>query len=167
MNELNCLLQRYSDDGQSTLGLMFVDRNFCGYTLEDENRPVKIAGETRIDAGRFELKLKTELTPLTQKYRDRFPRWFQWHVEIVGLPRHKDVYVHIGNTERDTAACVLIGNTANNNVVGDGMIGDSVSAFKYWYEWVAGHLSAGGQAFIKVRDEAWLHNAAPDLGRTS
>ena len=61
MTALHNLLQRYSDDGESTLGLMFAGLDaskplFAGYTMEDEARAVKVAKETRIPAGDYELR---------------------------------------------------------------------------------------------------------------
>ena len=89
---------------------------------------------------------------MTERYRAKYP-WFTWHIEIMNVPEFENVYVHIGNTEKDTDACVLLGDTANNNVVGDGFVGGSTEAFKRWYLQVTAHLEAGGESFIDIRDE--------------
>lgn len=152
MNNQTYTLQRFSDSGESTLGLMFLDSIFQCYTLEDEARAVKVAGETRIPAGLYELKLRQELTPLTQKYRSRF-QWFEWHIEIVNVKGFTNVYIHVGNDDDDTNACVLVGDTANNNRVHTGFIGESVPAYERWYKPTLAHLKAGGHAYIDIRDE--------------
>ena len=158
---LHNLLQRYSDDGESSLGLMFTGFDkaklpFAGYTLEDEARAVKVAKETRIPAGIYELRLLKVLSPMTERYRAKFPDWFTWHVQIMNVQNFQYVYIHIGNEEKDTDACVLLGDTANNNAVADGFIGESTQAYKRWYQQVVPHLEAGGQAFIEIRDEISL-----------
>lgn len=152
------VLQRYSDSGESTLGLLLLDGVLQGYTLEDEARTIKVAGETRIPAGLYELKLRQELTPLTQKYRARFP-WFEWHVEITNVPGFTNVYVHVGNDDDDTDACVLLGDTANNNRVHTGFIGESAPAYERWYKSKLAQLKAGGSHYIDVRDESFLRAA--------
>jgi hypothetical protein len=151
------LLQRYHDDGESSLGLWLLDGTFAAYTLEDQSQIIKVPGKTRIWAGRYQLKLREELTPLTIKYRARFP-WFTWHVEITGVPGFVAVYVHVGNTDQDTDACILLGDQAHTNVGAgnDGSIGESAGAFARWYHAVRGHLADGGEAWLTVRDETAL-----------
>ena len=55
-------VQRFSSGDDSTLGLLFDvsggDREFLCFTLEDEKRDIKVKGETRIPAGKYEIKLR-------------------------------------------------------------------------------------------------------------
>lgn len=156
---MNFLLQRYSDNKDSTLGLLFqkVDDKlkFENYILEDEFRAVKVPGETRVDAGFYELKIQENVTPLTQKYRERYP-WFDKHIEITGVPRHKFIYMHIGNFDGDTDGCPLFGDSADNNLISNGSVSYSTQAFKRWYEKVYPFLKSGRKGFIEVRDENYL-----------
>lgn len=162
-NDLSYLLQRYSDNRESTLGLMFelvpAGLKFECYTLEDEARATKVPRETRIGAGHYELRLREEATPLTLSYRARFPKWFEWHIEIVGVSNFTSVYVHIGNDDDDTDACVLLGDIANNNQVATGFISASEAAYRRWYVKTLSHLKAGGRAAIEIRDELSLQPA--------
>lgn len=155
MSTIHNLLQRYSDNGESSLGLWFTDKKFDGYTLEDEARTVKVAGETRIPAGTYELRLREVITKLTEQYRAKYP-WFIWHIELVGVPGFSAVYVHVGNDDDDTDACILRGDTANNNAAATGFIGHSGPNFERWYKRMQPHLTAGGKAFVTIRDESWL-----------
>lgn len=145
-------LQRYSDSGESTLGLLFLDNIFFCYTLEDEFRAVKVAKETRIPAGFYELGLRQEQTPMTIRYQQKYP-WFKKHIEILKVPNFTGVYIHVGNRDTDTDGCVLLGDGANNNKVIHGEIAQSTNAFKRFYEKVYPHLNGGGKAFIEIRDE--------------
>jgi hypothetical protein len=153
------ILQRYSDNGDDTLGLMFSGEEYnlslAGHTLEDEKRLIKVKGETRIKAGKYKLKLRKVDSPLTLKYRARFS-WFTWHIQIMEVSRFNYVYVHIGNDDDDTDACVLIGDGANNNMIAPGFISNSALAYERWYMRHQGHLEAGGEAFIEIRDEDWI-----------
>lgn len=163
MTELNYCLLRYSDNHESTLGLFYLrlpdGLMLQGYTLEDEHRAVKVAGETRIPAGRYELSIRQELTPATAKYRKLYP-WFQYHVEILNVPGFTNVYIHVGNKDTDTDGCVLLGDTANNNQISKGFTGESVHAYRRFYAAVTQHLRAGGQAFLTVVDEDALAQVA-------
>ena len=60
---------RVSSGKDSTSGLLFeIDNNkrtFLAYTLEDEQRDVKVWGETRIPAGTYKLKLRKKVDFIT------------------------------------------------------------------------------------------------------
>lgn len=163
MNTLYFILQRYSDNRDSTLGLLFkvvsaaeVKRpHFFCYTLEDQYQVIKVPKETRIQANRYELKLLKIETPKTLQYRNKFP-WFMWHIEVIGVPGFTRVYLHIGNDDEDTDACILLGDNADNNTIGPGSISNSTQAFKRFYNEVTEWLSNGNKAFIDIRDEIKL-----------
>ena len=52
---MNLKLVRYSDNKESTLGILFLDDEFLCYTLEDTHRKEKIAGQTRIPEGKYKI----------------------------------------------------------------------------------------------------------------
>ena len=165
MKDLNFLIQRYSDNGKSSQGLLFnkaVPHLLFCHVLEDEFREVKVLGETRIDAGLFELKIRKEDSPLTIEHRKQYNEgfdkpWFFYHIEITGLPRHKFCYFHAGNKETHTDGCPLLNDTANNNSIEAGDMSRSRQATKRFYDLVYPHLLAGGRAFVEIRDEKFLY----------
>lgn len=156
------VLQRYSDNRESTLGLLFKRSSklvLMGYTLEDEFREVKVKGETRIPAGRYEIVINRTDTPLTMKYRERYPNWFKYHLMIAGVKDFVGIYFHVGKNDDWTDGCVTMGNTVNNNTIKDGEIGDSVECFKKFYMELYDHLDwmenkkYVNKAFIDIFDE--------------
>ena len=152
------ILQRFSDNRDTTLGLLLRITDlkktlFQGYTCEDEYREVKVKGETRIPADRYEIVIQTIETPLTIKYRNRYPNWFINHIMLKDVPNFTGVYFHIGNTDEDTDACILMGDNADNNVIGAGAIGNSTACFIRFYNDLYPYLAEGGKAFITIRDE--------------
>lgn len=164
MTILTSLVQRYVDDDDSSLGLFFMGESpnyeFMGYSLEDEKRLFKVKGETRIPAGYYELKSRQEMSPMTERYRAKYP-WFSWHIQLMSVPNFDYVYVHIGNTDKDTDGCILLGSQPNPIYASDGFISSSEYAFKKWYVRMMDHLMINGnKAFIEIRDEPWLfqHN---------
>ena len=153
-------VQRYSDNGNSTQGLFFINHQFASYTLEDEHREVKVPGETRIPAGVYEIGFMEADTPLTLRYRRRFD-WFHYHLHIKDVPNFTGIYIHIGNDEKDTAGCVTVQDNANNNQVEPGFNGRSTPAFKRIYLTVSRALKRGERVFIEICDEKDLIKRKP------
>lgn len=160
MEPLNYILQRYSDNRQSTLGVMLkkitsgkeTKTVLQGYTLEDEFRASKVSGETRIPANIYEIVIHQEVTPKTLQYQKKYP-WFEKHLEIYNVKNFVGIYIHIGNDEKDTDGCVLLGDSVDNNTITQGTISNSTNCFRRFYKELYEHLKAGGKAFIDIRDE--------------
>lgn len=145
---MNLLLQRIYDNGDSTIGALFINNELQCFTLEDQHQDKKIKGETRIPAGIYQLKIRQELTDLTKKYRLRFP-WFKYHIEITNIPNFVGVYLHIGNNDDNSAGCVLTGNTVNK----DGTLLNSTTAFTTLYMKLYPLLEKGEVLKLHIQDE--------------
>ena len=152
---MQLILSRYSDNGDSTLGLLFqaIAQDFVleAYTIEDEARVIKVPGETCIPAGLYEVKKRKEDTPLTKKYQDKY-KWFDYHLELQGVEGFKSIYIHVGNTEKHTDGCILVGETANLNTQTKGFIGGSALAYERIYADVSSALLNKDKVFIEIRD---------------
>lgn len=146
-------LHRLNDDGDSTIGILKLGNKFQCYTLEDRFNTVKIPGETRVPAGRYEIKYRTVLSGLTQRYRDRF-KWFEWHLELQDVPGYKYVYIHAGNDAGDTDGCILVGQSQTTNVGSrQGYIGHSSEAYEILYKKIGEMITKGDPVFIDIVDE--------------
>jgi len=158
---MDFILQRFSDNRDSTLGLLLKKTQtgkllFQGYILEDEYRQSKISGETRIPSGKYEIVIQTIETPKTLWYRKRY-KWFQNHLMLKNVPGFTGIYIHIGNTDEDTDGCLLMGDNADNNVIGPGSISNSTACFMRFYKEVFDWLEGGNKVFINIRDEGYLN----------
>lgn len=158
---------RYSSQHDSTLGLLFHvkrrtnipllsggirdpqegERLFTCYTLEDQFQTEKVMGESRIPAGRYRLTLRT-FGDHHKRYSLKFQGIHQGMIEVMDVPNFQHILWHIGNTDDDTAGCLLLGNTAEANLSGQGRIGNSTSAYRRVYPIVA-------QAILN-QDEVWV-----------
>lgn len=146
---MNLLLRRLKNNGDTTLGTLKDDHLFINmFTLEDEPRADKVAKETRIPAGTYEILERKVLSPMTNRYRAKYP-WFKWHLELQQVPNFKNVYIHIGNTDEDTAGCILVGESTADGWA----IGNSRTAFTRLYHYIMGALNAGERVFITIIDE--------------
>lgn len=113
---------RYKSDDNHTLGAMFEvkedgSREFMCYTLEDEHREEKVRSETRIPAGEYEIKLRT-VGGFHSKYSRRFRDIHKGMLWLQDVPNFKWILIHCGNTDQDTAGCLLVGQTQQDNFIG-------------------------------------------------
>jgi hypothetical protein len=69
------------------------------------------------------------------------------------VPGFVGIYIHIGNTDSDTDGCILLGDNADNNVVGPGAIGSSMICFKRFYKEIYDYLDGKGEVILEIRDE--------------
>lgn len=143
-------LKRYSDNGESTLGLLFIDCKFQCYTIEDEARTQKVYGETRIPEGVYKLGLRKE-GGFHNRYRSKFSSGFhKGMLQILDVPNFEYILIHIGNDDDDTAGCVLVGDSANNNTIQDGFISSSTHAYKRVYPKIVEAIENGEDVEIII-----------------
>ena len=128
-------------------------RRFLCFTLEDEGRTRKVKGETRVPAGTYELKLRT-VGGFHEKYKAQFGAMHQGMLWLQNVPNFEFVLIHMGNTDADTAGCLLVGNTATQNATGRGVVGESRAAYRRIYPPIAAALAAGQKVHIEIIDRA-------------
>lgn len=100
--EIKVLRHTFSDD--FTLGVMLVDGQFFGYSLEDKVREpgVKVKNHTAIPAGEYRLTVERSTRFSLKAQRDVYlPR-------LHGVEGFEGVLIHGGNTHKDTEGCILI-----------------------------------------------------------
>ena len=155
---MNLTLYRDSKGPVSTIGRLCIGENlteflFC-YTVEDEQRTQKVAGHTRIPAGRYEIKLKRG-TPMSNRYdnthSDIEHDGMLWLQEV---PNFENVYIHIGNNHDDSAGCILLNYTCYIDPIdGGGSGGRSVQAYKALYKKVYPVFEMGEAVYITIKNE--------------
>jgi len=148
---------RTSSGKDSTSGLLFEvsqnKRTFLAYTLEDEQRDVKVWGETRIPAGTYKLELRTE-GGFHNRYLNKYGNTFhKGMIHVKDVPGFEYILWHTGNTDEHTAGCLILGNTqTNNRIAKDGFIGSSVDAYKFVYPRVVSAIEAGIDVEVEYID---------------
>jgi hypothetical protein len=164
MNEINFVLQRYSNvliNGGSTQGNLLMRIAgafffFC-HTLEDEQRDIKVIGETRIPAGKYELKIWNGGRNPNQwvlDHRIKYGAWFKFPIQLMDVPGFDGVLIHTGVDQSHTNGCILLDDTMGNNTIDTANQGGrSLQAVQRFYEKVYPILEQGGRAFIEIRDE--------------
>jgi hypothetical protein len=150
---------RFSDSSDSTSGMLFEitpkGRKFLCYTLEDEYRDsekAKVMAETRIPEGTYKIILRT-IGRIHQKYSKRFADIHHGTLHVINVPNFKYILIHCGNTDEDTAGCLLLGDSqTNNQIKKDGFIGQSTQAYKRVYPPIAKALLEEEEVTITYKD---------------
>ena len=122
---------RFNSSDDFTTGLLFdvTDnvRSFLCYTLEDQAQTKKVYGETRIPSGTYKLTLRAE-GGFHTRYAAKFGDWHRGMIYVNDVPNFEYILWHIGNDDDDTAGCLLVGKTSQDN-----FIGSSTNAYKEIY----------------------------------
>ena len=149
---------RFSSQEDSTSGLLFLERNgkleFLCYTLEDEYRDTRKYAETRIPAGKYNITLREE-GGYHAKYSKRFSDIHKGMLWVRHVPNFEYILIHCGNTDEQTAGCLLLGDSQQNNIITkDGFIGSSTQAYKRVYPIIAEELDRGNSVTIEYINHA-------------
>lgn len=128
---MNIIVNRFESDADATISLVSLDGAFLCFGLEDEYREDKIVGETRIPAGTYHVGLRTE-GGFHQRYAARFGDLHHGMLHIKNVPGFTFILIHCGNTDEDTAGCLLVG-TGCESRPGNKSISSSVAAYKEIY----------------------------------
>lgn len=108
-------VKRIAKRSTYTIGKMYIDGNYFCDTLEDVDRginqkdsldtikKIKVAGVTAIPTGTYKV-----IVNMSPKFQRNLPR-------LIDVPGFEGILIHRGNTDKDTAGCILVGE---NKVVG-------------------------------------------------
>jgi|TARA_X000001382_G_scaffold37122_1_gene24579 hypothetical protein len=145
--KINLIRTQFGND--ATNGLLFIDEVFECFTLEDQYQDKKVFGETCIPEGTYPVEFRKE-----GGFHNRYSTKYDFHkgmLEIKDIPNFKWVLFHLGNTDENTAGCVLVGDTQQDlDVSKDGFIGSSGNAYKKFYPKVATALENGESVSLIV-----------------
>lgn len=124
-------LIRREQGKNSTLSHLYLHGDFVCYILEDSIRTEKITERTCIPEGCYILGLNP-WAGMNGKYRPRIGETHEGMIEIRGIPNFSLVFIHMGNTHRDTAGCLLTG-CYYRFIDGDYEVLQSAQAYKRVY----------------------------------
>lgn len=130
---MKLLVERTNCGPTCTIGSLYVDGAFECFTMEDVVRPEKIAGETAIPAGKYNVIIT---------HSNRFGRDLPL---LENVPNFSGVRIHPGNTAEDTEGCLLVGRTKGTNFVGE-----SKAAFKEVFAKIKQALDDGDTVTLEV-----------------
>lgn len=145
-------LKRIARKAKYTIGKLYIDGQYFCDTIEDTDRGMKqsdayatnkrkkVKGETAIPTGRYQVTLGVQSERFKNKSQYKFCDGYL--PRLINVPCFEGVLIHIGNTERDTEGCILVGE---NKVVGK--VINSTQTFLKLYDRL---LQAKGTIYIKI-----------------
>lgn len=144
-------LLRVSNDGDSTLGMLYYDEIFCCYTIEDypsENDLV-----CRVPAGIYHIGF-SENAALNKEYSSRI-RNFQRHLQLTDAPPNYDTILHFGGIGATLKGDIILTDITE---IGRGtqMFQQSKIIFENFYNLVSDQINKGEFMIIKIFDETWF-----------
>ena len=162
--KLDVVRTQFGED--ATNGMLFINGVFECFTLEDEVRNVKVHSETAIPLGEYEIKLRTE-GGFHTKYTSRYGSMHKGMLWLQDVPGFTWILIHTGNTDQQTAGCLLLGETQQDLDKGkDGFVGGSGDAYKKAYPKIAKAILNGEKVTIKYTninlEEKQISNKATD-----
>lgn len=102
-------LKRIYKGPKYTIGHLYIDGKYYCDTLEDVVRDLsiekKVPGETAIPAGTYDV-----IVNMSPKFGRELPR-------LVDVPNFSGILIHRGNTPKDTAGCILVGQNKRVGMV--------------------------------------------------
>ncbi len=143
---MNLRIRRFAHLPECTIGAFYIDGRFDAFTLEDEGRVIKVAGETRIPAGTYKVTLQTA-GRLHEKYKGKFPE-HRGMLLLNDVPGFTGIMLHVGNKDADTDGCPLLGDIA----MSAGELANSTGAYRRVYGQVSNAILAGEPVSITVED---------------
>lgn len=141
-------VQRLHHYSNYTIGVLYIDGVLQCFTLEDEKRDVKVMSKTRIPAGVYDMRLQ-RAGQMNTRYAAKYPN-HRGMLHVQNVPNFTGIFIHVGNTDLDTAGCILV---AQSHTLGRNFIGSSVVAYTRIYDLIATALEKGQKVQIQVVDE--------------
>jgi len=139
---------RYNTETDYTDGIFYNNDKFRCYTIEDGPREEKVYGKTRIPDGTYEVTLRTEgdfHNRYLRRYGSNFHKGMLW---IRDVPGFEYILIHVGNSPKDTAGCLLVGDEPIRNKA---FISGSRNAYQDIYPEIAEALENGEEVTITFK----------------
>jgi hypothetical protein len=156
---MNIKVVKKLESSEETISDLYINDIWFCHVLEDQHRQTKVKGDTRIPAGTYTVKLR-KAGGFYSKYLKNWPSWlkkfaintnqkFIGSLHITNVPGFEYILIHVGNTEKDTAGCLLVGNGYIESN-GRYSIKDSTKTFIKFYDIVADELEKGNDVKITI-----------------
>lgn len=145
---MELILKRYNSTPDSTGGLLYANGEFVCYILEDQPQEQKVAGETCIPRGTYEILFR-DAGGMNEKYKQKYGEWHVGMLHLQDVPGFEWIYIHTGNTDDHTEGCLLTG--LGTSLDHDHTVQRSVDAYRRVYDLIKlAILERGERVFIHV-----------------
>lgn len=154
---MEIVVKRFADNTKASMSLFYINGIWETFGIEDEERAIKVSGETRIPNGIYKIALRSE-GGFHERYKAKYGNMHKgmlciyneknWKIVKDGM-EFQYILIHTGNTEKHTAGCLLL----NDAVSGKTFSGSSsVDAYKRVYPKIADAILKGENVTIEYID---------------
>ena len=106
---------RFQTEDDHTKSTFIIDGKFMCFILEDGYNRIKVHGKTRITPGTRRITLRAE-GGMHEDYLKKYgPEFHQGMLWIRDVYDYEYVYIHKGNTPKDTLGCLLTNYACDTN----------------------------------------------------
>jgi len=152
---------RFADNGNASISVFQINGVSYCFGIEDEERDIKVSGETRVPEGTYPVHLRAEggyHNRELARYKDKNPDFHKGMLCISNAPNWKlncdnmsfqYILIHPGNTEKHTNGCYLPNISASfANYQGGG----SRIAYEKIYPIIRDAILSGEEVTITYKD---------------
>jgi hypothetical protein len=125
-------VNRITSDDDATISVITVDGEFVCFGLEDE-------------AGKYSVGVRVR-GGFHKRYKRKFGGFHKGMLHVKDVPNFEYILIHIGNTDEDTAGCLLVGKGADTT--GELRVNNSTGAYKELYSYVIDAALSGELSII-------------------
>ena len=152
---------RFADNGDASMSVFQINGISQCFGIEDEERDVKVKGETRVLEGTYTVSLRAEggyHNRESARYKNKKPGWHKGMLCIHNAPNWKIitpnmefqyVLIHPGNTEEHTMGCYLPNTSASFATFAGGA---SRVAYEKIYPIIRDAILSGEEVTITYKD---------------
>lgn len=137
-------LKRMQKNEAGTSGFVIIDDAFECFSLElpDKDNQRKVSC---IPIGKYLILERKDPTPMTMKYRQKYD-WFNFHLCLQDVKSRSGIYLHVGNTIKDSYGCILLGQQINTSM----FLSSSRKAYKSFYNKIISALGNDEKVTITI-----------------
>ena len=141
---------RFGLGRDSSLSTFAIDNEEVCWSLEDERRLVKVAGETCIPEGSYEVGFHPG-SRFDPRYQKRYPEMHRGMLWVMDVPGFEGILIHQGNDDEDTAGCILVGMDPVMQDDGEFVVYNSAEAYKRIYPLIAGAIEDEERVILNIQ----------------
>jgi hypothetical protein len=154
---MEIVVKRFADNEDTTMGILYINGIFQCFTIEDEERDIKVKGETRVPNGTYGVALRSEggyHAKYSKKYLGMHKGMLcihnapNWKIEKAGMT-FQYILIHTGNTDEHTMGCLLLNDAVSRKTFTGS---SSVDAYKRIYPKIAQAILDGEKVTIEYID---------------
>ncbi len=102
---------RQTDDGTTTIGMLYLNEEFYGYTLEDSGADATAKAAVQIPAGQYRVEMDHEPNTFAARYQQLYADWYTVPLKLSGVKGFSSVWLQNGVDELPGQASIVVTNT--------------------------------------------------------